>query len=95
MWGEPWGDFSMQVDRAPRKVPGAAGIAKIACGAFHNLALTRCPAPPARLPAAHASCQIMPAPGAKLTPLGLGTSRAMHWVEDAPGAARVSACSPH
>ncbi len=44
MWGEPWGDFSMQVDRAPRKVPGAAGIAKIACGAFHNLALTRCPA---------------------------------------------------
>ena len=40
-WGEPWGDFSMKVDRAPRPVEGASGIAKIVCGAFHNLALTR------------------------------------------------------
>ena len=41
-WGEPWGDFSMLVDRKPRLVAGACNIAKIACGAFHNLALTRC-----------------------------------------------------
>jgi hypothetical protein len=87
MWGEPWGDFSMQVDRAPRKVPGAAGIAKIACGAFHNLALTRCPAAPARLAAARACCQIGPAPGPKLTPLGLGTGRAMFGVEGVHGTA--------
>ena len=40
-WGEPWGDFSMQVDRQPRKVEGTGNIAKIACGAFHNLALTQ------------------------------------------------------
>jgi hypothetical protein len=38
-WGEPWGDFSMKVDRAPRRVEGAVDIVKIACGAFHNLAL--------------------------------------------------------
>lgn len=41
-WGEPWGDFSMQVDRTPRRVPGAVNISKIACGAFHNLALNKC-----------------------------------------------------
>ena len=41
-WGEPWGDFSMQVDRTPRKVPGAVNVAKIVCGAFHNLALDKC-----------------------------------------------------
>ena len=41
-WGEPWGDFSMHVDRAPKRVEGAAGIVKIACGAFHNLALNAC-----------------------------------------------------
>lgn len=39
-WGEPWGDFSMNVNRNPRKVDGAKNIAKIACGAFHNLALS-------------------------------------------------------
>ena len=38
-WGEPWGDFSMDVNRKPRLVKGATNIAKIACGAFHNLAL--------------------------------------------------------
>ncbi len=41
-WGEPWGEFSMQLDRSPRAVPDATDVAKIACGAFHNLALTRC-----------------------------------------------------
>ena len=40
-WGEPWGDFSMKVDRQPKKVPHAENVAKIACGAFHNLALTK------------------------------------------------------
>lgn len=40
-WGEPWGDFSMKLDRKPRKVVGAENIAKIACGAFHNLALDK------------------------------------------------------
>ncbi len=40
-WGEPWGDFSMQVDRQPRKIAATGSIAKIACGAFHNLALTQ------------------------------------------------------
>lgn len=39
-WGEPWGDFSMQVNRKARKVEGASDIAKIACGAFHNLLLS-------------------------------------------------------
>lgn len=39
-WGEPWGDFSMEVNRSPRKVEGATDIAKIACGAFHNLLLS-------------------------------------------------------
>lgn len=41
MWGEPWGEFSMTVDRRPRPVKGAHNIAKIQCGAFHNLALSR------------------------------------------------------
>jgi hypothetical protein len=39
--GEPWGDFSMQIDRRFRRVEGAQDIAKIECGAFHNLALNR------------------------------------------------------
>ncbi|CAG9462728.1 unnamed protein product [Pedinophyceae sp. YPF-701] len=44
-WGEPWGDFSLNVDQAPRKLsglpdPGPEAVTKIACGAFHNLALT-------------------------------------------------------
>ncbi|KAF6250550.1 hypothetical protein COO60DRAFT_1465227 [Scenedesmus sp. NREL 46B-D3] len=38
-WGEPWGEFALELQRAPRKVPGAVGIASIACGAFHNMAL--------------------------------------------------------
>ena len=38
-WGEPWGDFSMKVDRSPKSVAGATNIVKIACGAFHNLCL--------------------------------------------------------
>ncbi len=38
-WGEPWGDFSMKVDRHAKKVEGASDIVKLACGAFHNLAL--------------------------------------------------------
>lgn len=32
----------MRVDRAPKKVPGATDIVKLACGAFHNLALNAC-----------------------------------------------------
>lgn len=31
----------MELDRSPREVPDAVDVAKIACGAFHNLALTR------------------------------------------------------
>lgn len=31
----------MQLDRSPRPVPDATDVSKIACGAFHNLALTR------------------------------------------------------
>lgn len=31
----------MELDRTPREVPDAVDVAKIACGAFHNLALTR------------------------------------------------------
>ena len=45
-WGEPWGEFSMKVDRSPRLVEGARDIAKIACGAFHNLLLSRSAADP-------------------------------------------------
>ncbi|WIA13861.1 hypothetical protein OEZ85_002434 [Tetradesmus obliquus] len=40
-WGEPWGEFALELQRAPRKVPGAVNIAAIACGAFHNMALAR------------------------------------------------------
>ena len=51
MWGEPWGDFSMTVNREPRllEISGPGGLSqhrdatfvvKVACGAFHNLALT-------------------------------------------------------
>ena len=35
----------MQLDRSPRAVPDATHVAKIACGAFHNLALTKCAVP--------------------------------------------------
>ena len=37
-WGEPWGDFSMEVNRAPRCLE-VSGVVSIASGAFHNLAL--------------------------------------------------------
>lgn len=40
VWGEPWGDFSMVLERAPRPVVGVVGVASISCGAFHNMALT-------------------------------------------------------
>lgn len=32
----------MKVDRHPKKVEGASDIVKLACGAFHNLALNAC-----------------------------------------------------
>lgn len=41
MWGEIWGDFSMVLDRQPRKVEGAKDVVQIKCGAFHNLALDK------------------------------------------------------
>lgn len=37
-WGEPWGDFSIEVNRSPRKL-AATNIVSITSGAFHNLAL--------------------------------------------------------
>lgn len=45
MWGEPWGDFSMTVNREPRRLDISSKtkdtiVVKVACGAFHNLALT-------------------------------------------------------
>lgn len=40
MWGERWGDFSLVVQRSPQKLPGVRNIARVAAGAFHNLALT-------------------------------------------------------
>ncbi len=47
-WGEPWGSFSMTIDRRPHRVEvedpeeivERGGFVAIACGAFHNLALT-------------------------------------------------------
>ena len=39
MWGEPWGDFSVTLDRSPRRIDATGGFVSIACGAFHNLAL--------------------------------------------------------
>lgn len=47
-WGEPWGSYSMTIDRRPRRVEvedpeeiiDRGGFVAIACGAFHNLALT-------------------------------------------------------
>jgi len=38
-FGEPWGDFSMNINRAPRRIDTTGGFVAIACGAFHNLAL--------------------------------------------------------
>lgn len=40
-WGEPWGDFSIEVNRSPRKLV-TRGIVSITSGAFHNLALNSC-----------------------------------------------------
>jgi alpha-tubulin suppressor-like RCC1 family protein len=37
-WGEPWGDFSMEVNRSPRKL-AVDNVLSISSGAFHNLAL--------------------------------------------------------
>ncbi|KAI3428794.1 hypothetical protein D9Q98_007613 [Chlorella vulgaris] len=39
MWGEPWGDFSMTIDRAPRRIDSTGDFVDVSCGAFHNLAL--------------------------------------------------------
>lgn len=39
MWGEPWGDFSMTIDRSPRRIDTTSSFVRIVCGAFHNLAL--------------------------------------------------------
>ncbi len=47
-FGEPWGSFSMTIDRRPHRVEvedpeeiaDRGGFVAIACGAFHNLALT-------------------------------------------------------
>jgi len=45
MWGEPWGDFSMTINREPSRLDISSKtkdtiVVKVACGAFHNLALT-------------------------------------------------------
>ncbi|EFN58370.1 hypothetical protein CHLNCDRAFT_20698, partial [Chlorella variabilis] len=39
MWGEPWGDFSMTINRAPRRIDTTGDFVDVSCGAFHNLAL--------------------------------------------------------
>ena len=44
-WGEPWGEFEMTVNREPRRLrmrEKTAGerFVRVACGSFHNLALT-------------------------------------------------------
>lgn len=38
-WGEPWGDFSMVIDRKPRRIDSTGDFIRVACGAFHNLAI--------------------------------------------------------
>ena len=44
VWGEPWGDYSLEATNAPRRVDldarDVGSVKKIACGSFHNLALT-------------------------------------------------------
>ena len=42
MWGEPWGDFSLDATQEPRRVEidPRDHVRKVCCGAFHNLALT-------------------------------------------------------
>lgn len=37
--GEPWGDFSMTIDRAPRRIDSTGDFVDVSCGDFHNLAL--------------------------------------------------------
>lgn len=39
-WGEPWGDFSVTIDRRPRRIDTTGDFVAISCGAFHNLALS-------------------------------------------------------
>ena len=38
-WGEPWGDFSMEINRSPKRLR-ISDVESVASGAFHNLALT-------------------------------------------------------
>lgn len=38
-FGEPWGDFSMHLDRRPRRIDASEWFVDVSCGAFHNLAL--------------------------------------------------------
>ncbi|GAB4819656.1 hypothetical protein N2152v2_006702 [Parachlorella kessleri] len=38
-WGEPWGDFSVRIDRGPRRLDCTGDFVAVAAGAFHNLAL--------------------------------------------------------
>lgn len=39
-WGEPWGEFEMTVHREPRRLELREAVVRVACGSFHNLALT-------------------------------------------------------
>lgn len=39
MWGEPWGDFGMTIDRSPRRIDSTSDFVRVAAGAFHNLAV--------------------------------------------------------
>ena len=39
-WGEQWGDFSMTINRDPRRIDETGDFVRVSCGAFHNLALT-------------------------------------------------------
>lgn len=41
MWGEPWGDFSLSVDRSPRRIDNNHQFVRIVSGAFHHLAVDR------------------------------------------------------
>ena len=38
-WGEPWGDFSMEINRSPKRLR-ISDVESVTSGAFHNLALT-------------------------------------------------------
>eukprot|EP00890_Picochlorum_soloecismus_P003284 jgi/Picsp_1/3957/NSC_01469-R1_ran gtpase binding len=39
-WGEQWGDFSMTINRNPRRIDESGDFVRVVCGAFHNIALT-------------------------------------------------------